>query len=305
MALTDLELKGKLNELTKLQQQLIKSAAEVSSRENRIRILGDAQAIQNWIIDLSGDETSSLVERASGEGNFASFFADIGRGLAQAQRELDMESVRYLGEIKNKPHLRPTVFRAPSLSGTLKLGMREAGSKGFNLILASKSEMKEKYQEQEIKFEVAAVPPPVEALTQLKDPIQGWNLILNTSLRDQIFAAVDKILKEGGQPFGTAASVTKRLQAALQNRWRMLLVESGADDQVLLAALYKFQPGGAAQADYLEIWSLTREQDAGLSLSSLFHLRDASPKQPLARLIPAVANLLDQQETFLKAKQTE
>lgn len=99
------------------------------------------------------------------------FFADIGRGVVSAQRELDGESERYVRELIAKKKLvdkdaqsadvpGAAMFRIPRVSAELKLSLEKTEGGGWSVVFYSKEQQTKEMQQQSLQFEIVSVPIP-------------------------------------------------------------------------------------------------------------------------------------------------
>lgn len=100
----------------------------------------------------------------------STFFAEVGRGLVDAQRELDSESRRYLEETRNSQGFGlPSVFRVPKVSAEFQMALENKDDKGFNVIVFSKEESERRAMQQKVSFDIVSIPPTPELLQGLAE----------------------------------------------------------------------------------------------------------------------------------------
>lgn len=100
----------------------------------------------------------------------STFFAEVGRGLVDAQRELDSESRRYLEETRNSQGFGlPSVFRVPKVSAEFQMALENKDEKGFNVIVFSKDETERRAMQQKVSFDIVSIPPTPELLQGLAE----------------------------------------------------------------------------------------------------------------------------------------
>lgn len=100
----------------------------------------------------------------------STFFAEVGRGLVDAQRELDSESRRYLEETRNSQGFGlPSVFRVPKVSAEFQMALENKDEKGFNVIVFSKEDSERRAMQQKVSFDIVSIPPTPELLQGLAE----------------------------------------------------------------------------------------------------------------------------------------
>ncbi len=180
--------------------------------------------------------------------SFADFFREIGEGLLETQQELDRRTDRYLQSIRNRPHLLPSVFRVPEVSGRLKVGLHQQKDRKLNFIVFGSSTSAKKWAEHEIDFKMAAVPPPPEALGALRSLPGTLTLVLSAAERAEVFAAVSRCLDEadpGGGFFPGAfpAGILGQSRRALAGAGAGTLIWMTGDRSFLIVAGYELANG--------------------------------------------------------------
>lgn len=99
------------------------------------------------------------------------FFADIGKGVVAAQRDLDTASEEYVRDLIKKkrtadPHAESVdvpgaaMFRIPKVSAELKLSLEKTEGTDWNVVFYSKEEQTKELQQQTLSFEIVSVPIP-------------------------------------------------------------------------------------------------------------------------------------------------
>ncbi len=293
MTMNDQDLKKKLGELTNTLDSMFAELRK--SQPSKDVLTKGLVSVKTGLINIQNAISDP------GESDLTDFFTGLGKGLIETQRELDRQSTEYLREIRSKPHILPSIFRAPKLSGKLNVGLQKRKGSGFNLLIAARKEEAEEFQHQEINFELASVPPPQEAIQKIMDPIEGWDLILGPHKRASVCAVVEKCLDPGNPSFthsGTPAGRQRAIQAfQVTQHDRVLMLLANKPTQIMMAALFPFQAQGTqAPSDYLEIWELTvpESENEQPAMSSLFFSNKPG------ELKKVLKPLIDQQEQFLK-----
>lgn len=124
------------------------------------------------------------------------FMGDIADGMIAAQGDLDKASNQYIAGVRATGGTAlPSLFRVPKISGEFQFAVSTKQEKGFNIIVASKSDTTQKSMQQKMSFEIVAVPPPPE--------------LLNTSAERELVrlalnASADALAKELGSRFDSA-----------------------------------------------------------------------------------------------------
>ena len=115
-----------------------------------------------------GPELESLTRTRAGDGGeapkgvgFADFLGEISGAMVAAQQRLDGQTESYLAG-SSSPLPLPTMFRIPRLAAEMKFALSTESAEGFKLFFQSE-ESETTRQEQSLKFEIVAVPPPPES----------------------------------------------------------------------------------------------------------------------------------------------
>jgi hypothetical protein len=115
-----------------------------------------------------GPELESLRGRGGDDGGespkgvgFAEFLGEISGAMVAAQQRLDGQTESYLAG-SSSPLPLPTMFRIPRLAAEMKFALSTESAEGFKLFFQSE-ESETTRQEQSLKFEIVAVPPPPES----------------------------------------------------------------------------------------------------------------------------------------------
>ncbi len=103
------------------------------------------------------DELRTLVGDQR-EGKISEFFEEVGQGIVSAQQQLDQQSVEYNNARSSVAP--PTSFRIPKVDAEIRFAMSKSSSKGFNVLLFGSKSASSQSQQNSVKFEIAAVPPP-------------------------------------------------------------------------------------------------------------------------------------------------
>ncbi len=120
---------------------------------------------------------------------FSEFLTEVGGAMMASQRALDAESLRYLAESRQSPHVQPSVFRIPKLSAEMKFALEKSASQGVNLIFFQNQSVAKEMHQQSISFELVAVPPPPDALSRGPELPAELILVTGQTERENVIAA--------------------------------------------------------------------------------------------------------------------
>lgn len=152
----------KMKRLQELAAELRDGDSAAKRRQSREKLLAEFLAVKD-----AGDEAVAAepqeVAPAARLGaeetvDLARFFKEISASIVDTQQALDRRSLEYVHNLD--PGIAPAHFAIPAVKAEMKVGFREIGSRGVNLVLFSNKEQKEAYGESTVSFEIAAAPPP-------------------------------------------------------------------------------------------------------------------------------------------------
>jgi hypothetical protein len=191
---------------------------------------------------------------------FADFFESIGSSFVSTQRRLDHLSSAYLDAVRDNPHVLPSVFRMPNLEAKMKVGLTEQEGNRVGLFLFSSKEQLENQREQEISFELAAVPPPHEVLDWIRSGAPRLRMVLASDERTAIFRRIARCLADDaihGRFDGTETERTRAAGVLGRDSGGALIVGVGAEDLIILGVAPLGDSDDAPRG--LEVWHLGRE----------------------------------------------
>ena len=162
---------------------------------------------------------------------FDQFLSSVGTAMLDAQKQLDAKSSEYLGSLDGQPHILPSVFRLPKLSGTMKFALGRSTTDQMNLVFYSSGSQESSQHQQEIQFEMISAPPPQEALSALRRKAPRLDLVLDPGERTRVLSAANL-------PASVAAE-------------RVLVLRGEAGRTYLLLS---------AAAAAVSVWSVTQDQ---------------------------------------------
>ena len=176
-----------------------KSAGEV-----RLNIQDQLNRIKGSGIFSEGGQTAGAITGTSAdiqreengvESELSSFLVNIGEAVVDAQRELDKESERYLSETAGKDHLVSSVFKIPKVSANIKFAVNRRRGKKFGILVSRRKTESETSLNQGLDFEVMAVPPPPEVLSEIiKNGMPRFSFELSRSGRERIFNVIKNLI---------------------------------------------------------------------------------------------------------------
>jgi hypothetical protein len=177
--------------------------------------------------------------------SFEDFLGSVGRAMLDAQKQLDAQSSQYLTGIQNQPHIAPSVFRMPKLSGTMKFAVGKSSSNQMNLVFYSSGSQESSQHQQEIQFEMVSAPAPLQALGALRQKAPRLDLVLDPAERNPVLAAAklsDSVVPD--------AVLVLRVEAG-----RTYLLLNGDGTQAVGAASVRdaVQQVAARQEDFLKL----------------------------------------------------
>jgi len=252
-------------ELEQLSETINRAATR--SRRRGSPTKGAPKAFVEDIHELLGEYVEE--EQVGGTG-FKEFFGEVGRGMIDTQRELDQRSENYLQSTAGRGYLLPSVFRMPYVKGSLKVGLDIEKKTGLNLFFFSSKEKTERYAQHEITFEVAAVPPPPEALTAIGALPGTLSLVLSPNEREAVFKqAQECLLRPDGLQTGAVSKAKVHAETALgKDDLRTLIWAHGQNGAVMVKA-YAQPPDALA---CVGAWYLERNSEGGSVLIPLLRI---------------------------------
>lgn len=185
---------------TQKARDLSRSASSLVDALRRAESTDDQIAAEFEKVRDNYDELVAAVDQEGERVEFGSLMRSIGDSLVEAQRGLDRESKRYLGEVvRGSGGQDPTgeaaglatVYRIPKLEADLKFALEKVKGNQVNLLLYRRSEEARELHQQSVKFEIAAVPPTPETLRLIFGKMPRLELVLAPAERAEIFAALD------------------------------------------------------------------------------------------------------------------
>jgi hypothetical protein len=169
----------------------------------------------------SGDDNASF--------DFADFFLKVGKGLVDAQRKMDSESLVYLQEVSSQPHVLPTIFRIPKLSANVKFALTQEQDKSVGIIFYKDETKAQTLNQQSVEFDIVSVPAPA----QLSSPL-SVTLILSKTQRQEILKAVGDY-RVPGDTTGANTEARLGLRAALANPDQIIIYSPSVEGNFYLA----------------------------------------------------------------------
>ncbi|MEM9315941.1 MAG: hypothetical protein AAGA95_15070, partial [Pseudomonadota bacterium] len=125
------------------------------------------------------------------------FIDEFGAGIVDAQSELDKRSKDYLNQLKNQDEISaglPSLFRIPKATAELSFSLEYEKSRGFNVFVFGKKDTRTERQQQRIKFDIVAAPPPAELLEALSPGEAEITWVLNPLDRSHVEGVLENAL---------------------------------------------------------------------------------------------------------------
>jgi hypothetical protein len=119
------------------------------------------------ILPILGDveKTSTSGQPPAGNPNefdLGDFFSNVSRSVVDAQRELDIESMKYSREQVNSP-VPPALYSIPTVHAEIKASLSSTDGAGI-LVKLIDDQSQSSYTESTISFDIVSSPPPPGAL---------------------------------------------------------------------------------------------------------------------------------------------
>jgi len=147
---------------------------------------------------------------AETHGTIGDFFLSVGRGVVQAQKELDQESIAYL---LPKPAI-PAWYRVPKASAEINFSITSTQKRSLNVLVYGGSEKNERRNEQKVSFDIVAVPPPPDLFARMGPFLVGS--AVRQSIKERLVQYLES-LSQPGAPVTDSANVGERLRALLSD----------------------------------------------------------------------------------------
>ena len=194
-----------------------------------------AKQIEAMLEDLVIDEGEDRT--------FSDFFKQVGQGMLETQQELDQRSEQYIQSVRDKPHLLPSVFRMPEVSGKLRVGLNQESKTKLNFIVFGKSSASTTWAEHEVNFKLVGVPPSPDALRTLDALPGSLSLVLGPGERALVFESIARCLdagsKEGVFDPGPFASGLAQAALAFTKPGAAILIWRDGDGVLLLVTAFQ------------------------------------------------------------------
>ncbi len=189
------DLRDRAKQLSDAADALWDKARKQSGTEIPDNVLGDER---NEVLIEHGTLETDWVALAQAlnvslEGtstDFAEFLTTTGAALVATQRQLDTQSKAYLDSLAGSPHVLPSVFRIPKLSGEMKFALERVAGQKLNLVFYGKEEKNTALNQQSMSFEIVSAPPPPEFMQKLLTVAPRLELVLALPERERIMAVV-------------------------------------------------------------------------------------------------------------------
>lgn len=145
---------------------------------------------------------------------FSDFIKSVGHSVAEAQRDLDQESRRYVDTV-GRPGgaLLPTAFRIPKLSAEIRFAFHREGTEKLNLLFYSGTDKQSREHQQSVSFDIVSAPVPPDVMSALERETPSLTFVLAPGARTRVFEAVNAYrleLEKDGQ--GASADELKALE---------------------------------------------------------------------------------------------
>lgn len=124
--------------------------------------------------------------------DFATFLAQMGSAMVNAQRDLDSQSLKYLEDSRDSRHVLPSIFRVPKLSAEMKFALETEEGKVKNLIFFKNTELAKEMHQQSMQFDVVSAPPPPDTVAAIQSTVPRASLVLDGEERAAVLAAAAK-----------------------------------------------------------------------------------------------------------------
>jgi len=188
---------------------------------NEIRKVQAALRTLSEAIALGGDAGDTGASRT----NIQSFMDGVANSMIEAQNKLDKASMEYLQSGNASPVAHPAVFRIPRLRAELRFAMEAVDEEKVNVIFYQAGSQKTESHQQVIEFDLTAVPPPLETVTQVKKSLPRVSHVLGRSLREELRGMVET---QGGEEFEPWKDLL------IQNWKNVVVLTMGSPDDCLL-----------------------------------------------------------------------
>lgn len=135
------------------------------------------------------DTVMTLRDYLSLEGNRSStgdFLEGMATSMIQAQKRLDEHNRTYLSQALADNDIIPAQFRLPRLSAEVHFAIENVTTSGWNILIHSKETESRELNQQILKAELVAAPPPPDLLEKLRARLPGVALVLDPRERDRV-----------------------------------------------------------------------------------------------------------------------
>lgn len=224
------------------------------------------------------------------------FFATIGRGIAGAQRRLDVESYRYINKLEaDGAYGLPSLFRIPKVSAEISFAMEANQQRGFDILVFSSSSSRRESQQHKVSFDVVSAPLPPEMQGALppgeaaRTALLGRLLVVDVSLRERVRKAMESASS------GSSDKLHELSRVAVFRRCLVLRYDAGAGDRLLV--VYANEGGAPDGKDVIDLVELEVGADGALSIPARGVVKQPSPRKPLFDFLHVMGA---DQETLLK-----
>lgn len=235
-------------------------------------------------------ENSDAAQQNAEEISLEGFFQNVANSVLQAQKDLDRKSDEYNRFAGGHPLVTPTVFKMPKVKASIRFAFSETKDGGFNILLFRKGKSSGFESEQTIDFEIAAAPPPPDAMKALQAMTPRIDVVLDLGLRKQLMDLLQGVPSSSGHP---------ALKVNVVNR--LVFLPTGSESEYFGFAADKQTP------QKFSVWTLNLEKKAAELLVDRDTLEAGASPAGIAVLVGflkgSLASLQDKQERFLAAFQ--
>lgn len=181
---------------------------------------------------LTLNRITDIMDAEDKDEPFSDFLATIGNAVVKSQEALDERSRQYLQSIRDRPYIPPTLFRIPKISASLKVGLKSSKASELNVLIASRKDQMDELNEQNINFEIAAVPPTPELLKMLEDQAPRIEFLFNATARKTIFSELEEIGRQEDFPAKLKLQLDRMLEPA--NKTQVVIWPLGIEETFII-----------------------------------------------------------------------
>ena len=219
----------------------------------------------------------------------SNFLEGLANSMVQTQKKLDEHNRQYVRQALAEKDIIPTQFRLPRLEADLRFALETISSSGWNILIYSKETETRELNQQTLKAELVAAPPPPDLLEWFRAVLPNIVLVLAPEERERVRQVVE--LK---------ASPRAKKTLLDNGHWARVLILKHAEPASY--ALFLTLKKAIEDEKDLGIWHVSLDPPE-FTVAYSYDRGPASPTERTAQFRTFLNSLIERQVFWLKAQE--